>query len=82
MNYTTTGTNTSFGVAYNFTINYQLPPDDGLAGVYAVLGVPPNSPPDVVRKAYRAKLQEVHPDHGGSEEATRRVIDAYQRIVN
>lgn len=65
----------------NVTFTSNLgPPDDGMAGARAVLGVPPGSPPDVIRKAYRAKLMETHPDHGGNEEAVRRVIDAYRKL--
>lgn len=73
---------TRTGQPFSFTWNVYLPPpDDGLAGCFAVLGVPPNSPPDVLRKAYRAKLHETHPDHGGSDEAVRRVVEAYRQAV-
>lgn len=86
--YTTTTTTSAFG--NTATINYvtfnwrfgvpRRPPDDGLAGAYAVLGVPPKSPSDVVRKAYKERLFETHPDHGGSDEAVRRVIEAYRKV--
>ena len=59
------------GATFHFTIRVP-PPDDGLAGVHAVLGIPPNS--------YRERLKETHPDHGGSEAAVREVIDAYRRL--
>lgn len=64
----------------NFTFQPRKPPDDEV-GPYAVLGVPPNSPPDVVRKAYRDKLKETHPDLGGSDEEVRRVIEAYKKLA-
>lgn len=76
---TTTFTGTSGNNATFYFTNVRRP-DDGLAGACAILDVPPGSPPDVIRKAYRSKLKETHPDHGGSEEAVRRVIDAYRRL--
>ena len=81
---TSTGTtstgNVFFGGNWSFS-SPRRPPDDGLAGAYAVLGVPPKSPPDVIRKAYRDKLFETHPDHGGSDKEVRQVIEAYKRLV-
>lgn len=74
---TTTGSNQWTTVT---NVRIIIPPDDGLAGARAVLDVPPGSPPDVLRKAYRAKLKETHPDHGGDADAVRRVIDAYRKL--
>lgn len=56
------------------------PPEDGEAGALAILGIPPGLPPDAIRKAFREKLKTAHPDLGGSDEAARRVIDAYRRL--
>jgi len=56
------------------------PPEDPTAGALAVLGVPPGAPPDVMRRAYRARLKETHPDHGGTAEAVRKVIAAGQAL--
>lgn len=80
---TSTNTGSSTGnrwTTFNFTIVVE-PPDDGLAGCYATLGIPPGSPPDAIRKAYRDKLKATHPDHGGSGDAVRKVIDAYRRLA-
>jgi curved DNA-binding protein CbpA len=30
-----------------------------------------------IRSAYRAKVKDVHPDHGGSQDEFRRVREAY-----
>lgn len=75
---TTSSTANGANWAFFFTIR---PPDDGLAGARAVLGIPPGAPPDAVRRAYRARLRETHPDLGGSEEEVRRVIAAGKRLL-
>ena len=49
-------------------------PDDA---AFAVLGVPTGSSAEEVRAAYRRKIKEVHPDHGGDRESFRRVREAY-----
>jgi hypothetical protein len=33
-----------------------------------------------LRSAYRAALHEVHPDHGGSEERTKELIEAWEEV--
>ena len=47
---------------------------------YKILMVDPLAPTEVIKAAYRAMLksQNAHPDLGGSEEAARRVIEAYE----
>lgn len=56
---------------------------DGRAGLsparaaFAELGVPPGASPREIKRAYRRKVKEVHPDRGGDEEAFRRVREAY-----
>jgi hypothetical protein len=47
------------------------------SGAYAVLGLPSGASDDEVRRAYREKVKEVHPDHGGSNEEFQRVQEAY-----
>jgi len=48
---------------------------------YEVLGLDPGSSSEEVRAAYRDKVKEVHPDReGGSEEAFKRVNDAYETL--
>ena len=34
-----------------------------------------------IRRAYRRKVKEVHPDRGGDEEAFRRVTEAYETLT-
>ena len=50
---------------------------DPAAGAYAVLGLPAGASDDEVRRAYREKVKEVHPDHGGSHDEFEQVQEAY-----
>ena len=46
-----------------------------------MLGVDTDADADAIRRAYRARVKETHPDaDGGSEEAFKRVTDAYERL--
>lgn len=45
---------------------------------YAVLGLPNGAGEDDVRRAYRTRVKEVHPDHGGDEAEFHRVREAYR----
>ncbi len=64
----------------------RLPPgddagDDVVAGgaaepAHEVLGIPADASEEGVRVAYRERLMEVHPDHGGIEEKLSRVREA------
>jgi len=49
---------------------------------HRVLGVEPDASPAEVKAAYRERLKEVHPDHGGSEEAFKRVQRAKEAILD
>jgi hypothetical protein len=44
---------------------------------YAVLGLPAGADRNAVQRAYRERVKEVHPDHGGDKAAFERVRDAY-----
>ena len=44
---------------------------------FDVLGLSPGADEAAVRRAYRRRVKEVHPDHGGDEEEFRRVQEAY-----
>jgi hypothetical protein len=78
----TSNTTSYWRVTYSWTIPPRRePPDEGLAGCYARLGVPPSSPPDVVRKAFRDRIKEVHSDAGGSEDEAAALIGAYRRLT-
>ncbi|MFC6836684.1 J domain-containing protein [Halomarina ordinaria] len=54
--------------------------DRETAEAYRVLGVPPEADAETVRRAYRERVKETHPDAGGSPEAFRRVRWAYERV--
>jgi len=47
-----------------------------------VLGVDPGSDESTVRRAYRERIKEVHPDADGDEEAFKRVQRAYDRLTD
>jgi molecular chaperone DnaJ len=47
---------------------------------YEVLGVNRNSTPDEIKKAYRKKSMEHHPDKGGNEEVFKEVAEAYETL--
>ena len=51
-----------------------------MSSPYEVLGVDPDADDGVVRRAYRERVKEAHPDHGGSAEEFRAVRTAYERI--
>lgn len=51
------------------------------AEAYRVLGVERDADEETVRRAYRERVKEVHPDRGGDEEEFRRVTDAYDRLT-
>jgi len=48
-----------------------------VASAYATLGVPAGASPARVKDAYRERVKETHPDHGGDREAFQAVQEAY-----
>jgi curved DNA-binding protein CbpA len=48
--------------------------------VYAVLGVRPDAPAEVVEAAYKALAKKYHPDRGGSLETMRQLNWARDQI--
>jgi len=50
--------------------------------LYEILGVPHKANTAEIRAAYRAKVKEVHPDTGGSNEAFNEVVLAYDILTN
>jgi hypothetical protein len=55
----------------------ERPASRAVRDAYAELGLTPGADVDAVRRAYRERVKDAHPDHGGSERAFRRVRDAY-----
>lgn len=45
-----------------------------------VLGIDPDASVEAIRTAYRERVKETHPDHGGDEEAFKRVRWAYEYL--
>ncbi|MFB6082695.1 MAG: J domain-containing protein [Halorientalis sp.] len=50
---------------------------DPREAAHAVLGLPVGAGLDDIKRAYREKAKEVHPDHGGDEDEFKRVREAY-----
>ena len=47
---------------------------------FAVLGVDRDADDETIKRAYRHRAKETHPDRGGSDAAFKRVKDAYEAI--
>ncbi|PSP57193.1 ferredoxin [Halobacteriales archaeon QH_7_66_36] len=47
---------------------------------FDVLGVDPGADEEAVERAYRKRVKEAHPDHGGSQRAFERVRAAYDAV--
>ena len=54
--------------------------DTNVESPFEVLGVERGADADEVKAAYRDRVKDAHPDHGGSPEEFRRVRDAYESI--
>ena len=59
----------------------DLSPDvsdsDARTAALATLGLPAEASSEEIRAAYRERVKEVHPDHGGDEESFKQVREAY-----
>ena len=53
-----------------------------VAAAFAELDVATDADADEVKRAYRERVKETHPDQGGDEEAFRRVREAYATARN
>jgi len=58
-------------------------PSTGLsaAEAYRRLGLDPNADEQRVKRAYRERVKDVHPDRGGSEEEFKKVTEAYETLT-
>ncbi|MFC6613964.1 ferredoxin Fer [Halopenitus salinus] len=52
-----------------------------MASPYEVLGVDPDADDGEIERAYRRRVLETHPDHGGSAEAFQDVKTAYEAVL-
>lgn len=53
------------------------------ADPYAILDVPRNASKDTIKRAYRRKAKETHPDaNGGEDEAFKQVHEAYRLLTD
>lgn len=62
------------------SIGHPAPTVDSVREAFGVLGVAPTAPAEEVRAAYRTRVKEAHPDHGGDPDAFKRVCEAYATI--
>lgn len=56
---------------------FPPPTGDSVRAAFDTLRVGPDAGVDAVKAAYRERIKEVHPDHGGDEESFHRVREAY-----
>jgi curved DNA-binding protein CbpA len=52
----------------------------GVESPFDLLGVDPDADAAEIKQAYRERVLEAHPDHGGSQAEFQRIRDAYERI--
>lgn len=57
-------------------------PDISRTEAYAALGLDPDAGEEAVRRAYRERVKETHPDRGGDEEQFKQVTAAYERLTD
>lgn len=65
----------TFKIIINKELNYN--PE-----FYRILGIKVDASQEMIKKAYRLKVLETHPDKGGKEEEFKRVQEAYEVLSN
>lgn len=50
---------------------------EDMSYAYRLLGISPGAPWEEIERAYRAKAQQHHPDHGGDGDIMRTLNEAY-----
>ncbi|MFD1587180.1 J domain-containing protein [Halorientalis brevis] len=75
------------GVALGYRLPFETPDVDFGAdengrlspreAAHAALGLPVGATVDEIKGAYRERVKEVHPDHGGDEDEFKRLREAY-----
>jgi DnaJ-domain-containing protein 1 len=63
-------------------VDPPTPADDPVTDAFAELGLDPDADAATVKRAYRDRAKEVHPDAGGDEDEFRRVQEAYATARN
>jgi hypothetical protein len=60
-------------------VSFETGPDleDSPQDAFAELGLPRNATLPEIKSAYRERVKQVHPDHGGDEDEFKRVQEAY-----
>jgi curved DNA-binding protein CbpA len=53
-----------------------------VASPFEVLGIDPGSDREEIKTAYKRRIKQAHPDHGGSAAEFQRVRAAYERLKN
>lgn len=79
--------------AFNRTLRGEAPPPPPVrktpraepkaapVSAWERLGLVPGASPREIKRAYRVKALEVHPDRGGSDEAFRDITRAYEKLL-
>lgn len=55
---------------------------DAPVDLYELLQVHPKADPQIIQKAYHTLMQRHHPDQGGSEEQAKRIVAAYEVLID
>lgn len=50
--------------------------------LYEILGVPQDADPETIKRAYRRKARQLHPDAGGNEDGFKELTTAYEVLRN